>query len=143
PAPSSGSDAVRYALTVPASSATVGGVPTPGAAAPALDETAVVGVLRALGEPNRLRLLGALRQKERCVRDLVDGQGLPQPLVSHHLRVLAEAGLVASRRADGFTLYAVDPEGMDRARAALAGLLDTDALDPVARPGGNQACCAG
>jgi DNA-binding transcriptional ArsR family regulator len=108
-----------------------------------LDETAILGVLRALAEPNRFRLLRALREKERCVRDLVDGEGLPQPLVSHHLRVLAEAGLVASRKADGFTLYAVDVDGMDRARVALAGLLDTDVLDSLARPGGNQGCCAG
>ena len=108
-----------------------------------LDEAAVLGVLRALAEPNRFRLLRALREKERCVRDLVDGEGLPQPLVSHHLRVLADAGLVASRKADGFTMYAVDVDGMDRARTAVAGLLDTDVLDPLARPGGNQGCCVG
>lgn len=99
-------------------------------------------VLRALADPKRFRVLCALRQKERCVRDLVDGEGMPQPLVSHHLRVLVEAGLVGSRRADGFTLYAVDPAGMARAREAVVGLLDTDVLDPAALPGGNQGCCA-
>ena len=99
-------------------------------------------VLRALADPKRFRLLSALRQRERCVRDLVDGEGMPQPLVSHHLRVLAEAGLVASRRADGFTMYAVDPDGMARARTVVVDLLDTDVLDPLALPGGNRACCS-
>lgn len=102
----------------------------------------MLGVLRALADPKRFRLLAALRQKERCVRDLVDGEQLPQPLVSHHLRVLVRAGLVQSRRADGFTLYAVDPAGMARARAAVVDLLDTDVLDPLALPGGNQGCCS-
>ena len=111
------------------------------AAAPPHDDVLVV--LRALADANRYRLLSALREKERCVRDLVDQEGLPQPLVSHHLRVLVQAGLVSSRRADGFTLYAVDPAGMARARLAVAGLLDTDGLAPVALPGGNQGCCAG
>lgn len=99
-------------------------------------------VLRALADPKRFRLLVALRAKERCVRDLVDGEGMAQPLVSHHLRVLVEAGLARSRRADGFTMYAVDPAGMARAREAVVGLLDTDVLQPLALPGGNQECCA-
>lgn len=98
-------------------------------------------MLRALADHNRLRLFLALRDKERCVRDLVEGQGLPQPLVSHHLRVLADAGLVQVRRADGFSLYAVSPEGMGAARALAMELLDPAAIGPLARPGGNEACC--
>ena len=104
--------------------------------------TDVLTVLRALADPKRFRLLCALREKERCVRDLVDGEALPQPLVSHHLRVLVRAGLVRSRRADGFTMYAVDPQGMALAREAVVALLDTDVLDPLALPGGNQGCCS-
>lgn len=99
-------------------------------------------VLRALADPKRFRILAALREMERCVRDLVDGERMPQPLVSHHLRVLADAGLVKSRRADGFTLYAVDPGGMAAARERVLALLDTDVLDPAALPGGNPGCCA-
>ncbi|MGH9156391.1 MAG: ArsR/SmtB family transcription factor [Acidimicrobiales bacterium] len=98
-------------------------------------------ILRALADPTRFRLFSAVRQKERCVRDLVGSEGLAQPLVSHHLRVLAEAGLVQVRRADGFSLYALDPEGLVSARDALAELLDPDRLAAVALPGGNPGCC--
>ena len=101
----------------------------------------VLPILRALAEPNRLRLFLALRDKERCVRDLVDTEGLPQPLVSHHLRVLADAGLVQARRSDGFSLYAVSPRGMAGARALTMALLDPDAVGPLARPGANDGCC--
>jgi ArsR family transcriptional regulator len=101
----------------------------------------VLPVLRALADPNRLRLFQALRDKERCVRDLVDTEGLPQPLVSHHLRVLAEVGLVQVRRSDGFSLYAVSPDGMAAARVLAMDLLDPDAVGPLALPGGNDGCC--
>lgn len=101
----------------------------------------VLPMLRALGEPNRLRLFMALREKERCVRDLVDTEGLPQPLVSHHLRVLSEAGLVVARRSESFSLYAVSPDGLAAARELAMELLDPDAVGPLARPGGNDGCC--
>ena len=55
--------------------------------------------------------------------------------------MLAAAGLVRSRKVDGFTMYAVDPDGMADARAATTALLDADALAPAARPGGNPTCC--
>ncbi|HVL92198.1 MAG TPA: metalloregulator ArsR/SmtB family transcription factor [Acidimicrobiales bacterium] len=100
-----------------------------------------LAVLRALADPNRFRLFTAVRAKERCVRDLVDSEGLAQPLVSHHLRVLADAGLVQARRADGFSLYSVDPAGMAAARDALDRLLDPDRLAAMALPGGNPDCC--
>ncbi|MDP9403662.1 MAG: helix-turn-helix domain-containing protein [Actinomycetota bacterium] len=82
-----------------------------------------------------------MRQRERCVRELVETEGLPQPLVSHHLGVLVGAGLLRSRRSDGFTMYAVDPAGLAAAARTVFGVLDPDDLTPVALPGGNPACC--
>ena len=100
-----------------------------------------LGALRALSDPTRLQLFRALRQAERCVKDLVATEEIPQPLVSHHLRVLTDAGLVGSRRADGFTFYAVDAAGMRSALDVLSELLDPAHIEPTALPGGNAACC--
>ncbi|MGH9190390.1 MAG: ArsR/SmtB family transcription factor [Acidimicrobiales bacterium] len=108
--------------------------------APTSAEGAIT-VLRALSDPTRLRLFLALRERERCVSDLVAAEGLAQPLVSHHLRKLAGAGLVRARRANGYILYALDPEGTAVARRLLGEILDGDTIGPSARPGGNQACC--
>lgn len=104
------------------------------------DDTVLV-LLRALAEPNRLRLYRALQERERCVRDLVDTERLPQPLVSHHLGVLVRAGLVRARRVDGFTMYSLDVEGLDAARQVATELLSTRRLSPSAHPGGNPSCC--
>lgn len=101
----------------------------------------LLDLARALADPTRLRIFFALHREERCVRDLVDAEGIAQPLVSHHLRVLTDAGLVQSRRADRFRLYSLDPAGMEAALAALATVLDPDGLAPGARPGGNASCC--
>ena len=102
----------------------------------------LVEALRALGDPTRLRIVRALRDSERCVRDVVAATGLGQSLVSHHLRVLTDARLVTHRRAGGFTLYALDPAGLRAAQGEVAALLDATALTAVALPGGNDRCCA-
>ncbi|MHB1536090.1 MAG: ArsR/SmtB family transcription factor [Acidimicrobiales bacterium] len=101
----------------------------------------MVAVLRTLADPSRLRIFQALRASERCVRDLVETEGLSQPLVSHHLRVLQKVGLVQSRPWDGFVLYAIDPDGLSHARDAVCELFDIDRLTAVALPGGNTNCC--
>ena len=101
----------------------------------------LVPALRALAEPHLLALLQALRECERCVRDLVDAVGLSQPLVSHHLGKLAEAGLVQSRHADGFTYYVVDPVRFALLSGELCSLLDVDSLPATALSGGNSTCC--
>lgn len=109
-------------------------------AGPSVDD-GLVSVLRALGEPRRLALVRALRESERCVSDLVTEVGFSQPLVSHHLGKLAEAGLVRTRHADGFTHYALDAAALDAAQRAVGGLLDVANLPAAASPGGNGSCC--
>lgn len=55
------------------------------------------GTLGALAEPNRLRIVEMLRAGPCSVNEIVEKLQLPQPLVSKHLRVLREAGIVRSR----------------------------------------------
>jgi len=66
--------------------------------------------IEVLAEPNRRRLLDELRAGEQPVGALVDRSGLSQPLVSKHLRVLREAGLVEVRPDGQRRLYRVRPE---------------------------------
>ncbi|WP_298455017.1 helix-turn-helix transcriptional regulator [uncultured Cellulomonas sp.] len=64
----------------------------------------------ALADPHRRHILELLRTGERPVNDLVEHLGLSQPGVSKHLRVLREAGLVASRSHGQQRLYALRTE---------------------------------
>jgi ArsR family transcriptional regulator len=76
----------------------------------------------ALGEPARLRLLSLIATApagEVCVCDLVEPIGKSQPTVSHHLKVLADAGLVTSERRGRWAWYRAVPEQLERLRAVL------------------------
>lgn len=65
---------------------------------------ALVGELKAAGEPTRLRLLALLAEGDLSVKDLTDILGQSQPRVSRHLKLLADAGLV-QRNAEGAWAY--------------------------------------
>jgi ArsR family transcriptional regulator, arsenate/arsenite/antimonite-responsive transcriptional repressor len=90
-----------------------------------IDETAAAGlaqVFRALGDPVRLRLvslIGAREGGEVCVCDLTSAFDLSQPTISHHLKVLREAGLIDSDRRGTWVYYRLVPAALER----MAGLL--------------------
>jgi ArsR family transcriptional regulator, lead/cadmium/zinc/bismuth-responsive transcriptional repressor len=60
---------------------------------------------KALSEPARLRIILALSDECRPVSDVVTLTGLPQPLVSHHLRILRETGIARPQRRGSFVYY--------------------------------------
>jgi ArsR family transcriptional regulator len=62
-------------------------------------------LLRALAAPVRMAIVLQLRESSRCVHELVDALGVPQPLVSQHLRILKSAGVVAGERSGREVLY--------------------------------------
>ncbi len=62
-------------------------------------------ILRALAAPVRIAIVLQLRESRRCVHELVDALGVPQPLVSQHLRILKSAGVVAGERSGREVLY--------------------------------------
>jgi DNA-binding transcriptional ArsR family regulator len=72
------------------------------------------GVMRALGDETRLRILESLLIEEKCVSDLVKELERGQPHISHHLRILRSAGLVEGLRQGKRICYRVTP-GLQRA----------------------------
>ncbi len=83
--------------------------------------TRLAEVAKALGDPVRLQLIDVLRRHagKACVCELVPLFDLSQPTVSHHLKVLRQAGLVGSARQGLWAYYYVIPESL----AELAGWL--------------------
>lgn len=79
--------------------------------------------LKALADPVRLRLFSAIASHaggEACVCDISGGIDVSQPTVSHHLKVLRDAGLLRSERRASWVYYAVVPEAL-RELSALLG----------------------
>ncbi len=86
------------------------------------DAERLAGVLKALADPARLRLLSLIQSSpdgEACVCDLTAPLGLSQPTVSHHLRILTEAGLLNRDKRGVWAYYSLVPEAI----GAVAELL--------------------
>lgn len=90
---------------------------------------------RALGEPNRLAILSALRSGERNVTDLMDDTGINQANLSKHLRMLHQQGYVARRKEGLHVYYRLRDEDVFQICDILCSRIETDLrglLDPVA-----------
>ena len=84
----------------------------------------LTGRLAALGDPVRLRIVGVLAGGERCVCDLHEQVPVAANLLSYHLRVLRDAGLVAAARRGRWVDYRLDGDGFAAlwAQASAAGM---------------------
>lgn len=83
----------------------------------------IAGVFKALADPTRLRVLDVLTAGERCVCQ-IQGRfvGMPQNLLSHHLRVLREAGLVIAERRGRWVHYRLNEEMLTTLRSLIPEL---------------------
>ncbi|GAC1635683.1 MAG: metalloregulator ArsR/SmtB family transcription factor [Mycobacterium sp.] len=87
----------------------------------------LAGMLKALSDPVRLRLLSVVASHtggEACVCDISVGIDVTQPTISHHLKVLRTAGLLDSERRGSWVYYRVVPEALHK----LAHVLGADSL---------------
>ncbi len=92
---------------------------------PVDEETAagLVQVFKALADPVRLRLvslIGAHLGGEVCVCELTTAFDLTQPTISHHLKVLREAGIIGSQRRGTWVYYWLVPAALERVAALLS-----------------------
>ncbi|MGW7362074.1 ArsR/SmtB family transcription factor [Streptomyces sp. NPDC054841] len=79
-------------------------------------------MLKAIADPTRLQLLRLIERApggEACVCDLTECLGLRQPTVSHHLKLMTEAGLLDRERRGTWVWYSVNAEGLRRVRDIL------------------------
>jgi ArsR family transcriptional regulator len=86
------------------------------------EATHLADALKVLAEPTRLRLLSLIQSQpsgEACVCHLTEPLGLTQPTVSHHLKVLREAGLVEREQRGSWAYFRVVPESLDGLRELL------------------------
>ena len=118
PSPAAFIPAAELRVVVNACSAPLVGEP--------LSEEAAAGlaqVFKAFGDPVRLRLvslIGAHQGGEVCVCDLAAAFDLTQPTISHHLKVLREAGIIDSERRGTWVYYWLVPAALERMSALLS-----------------------
>ena len=87
------------------------------------DAESLARVLRVLADPARLRILSLIQAQpsgEACVCHLIEPLGLTQPTVSHHLKVLLEAGLVEREQRGSWAYFRVLADQLASVRELLA-----------------------
>lgn len=91
-----------------------------------MDERKVVAVFKALGDENRIRILKLLRSGEKCACKLLEELNISQPTLSHHMKILCDAGIVAGRKEGKWMHYSICCEGVCSLREILKELLSPE-----------------
>ena len=91
-----------------------------------MDDSIVVEQFKALGDPVRWSIMRELRDGQRCACELAAVADVSPPLLSHHLKVLREAGLVTGTKRGRWIDYAIDT-------GAVTGLVAVFERQPVTR----------
>lgn len=94
------------------------------------DRSADAALFKALADPHRLTILATLARAEDevCVCDFTSGLPLNQPTVSHHLRILRDAGLVNCERRGTWVYYQLATDARQRIDAAIHSVIPERAL---------------
>jgi|SRR5580658_1116059 ArsR family transcriptional regulator len=94
------------------------------------DRTGAATLFKALADPHRLAVLATLARAEDevCVCDFTSGLPLNQPTVSHHLKVLREAGLVTGERRGTWVYYRLAADARARIDATLGSIIPENVL---------------
>ncbi len=82
-------------------------------------------IFKALADPNRLRLLSIIKNGPAdgtCVCDLTEPLQLGQPTVSHHLKILVEAGMLTREKRGTWAYYTLHPQALNQAVNFIHGL---------------------
>ncbi|MDB5068961.1 MAG: arsR [Candidatus Eremiobacteraeota bacterium] len=102
----------------------------PPAAVDTTDRTTDAALFKALADPHRLTMLATLARAddEVCVCDFTGALPLGQPTVSHHLKILREAGLVTCERRGTWVYYRIAADARERIDSTLRFLIPQKAL---------------
>lgn len=99
-------------------------VPSPGEGILQAEEAELLALrFKALSDPNRLRILSIVSTSdsaETCVCDLPEPLGLKQPTVSHHLKILVDAGILHREKRGVWAYFSVVPGALESLGASLA-----------------------
>lgn len=92
-------------------------------------------IFRAFSDENRLMILELLQSGELCACDLLNNLKISQSTLSHHMKLLCDAGVVSGRKEGKWVYYSIDRDGSKRALASLESITKRQSV-PIAGNGG-------
>lgn len=88
-----------------------------------MDERKIALIFKAFCDENRILILKLLRSGEKCACRLLEELNISQPTLSHHMKILCDAGIITGRKEGKWVHYSIDCHGAEVARSLLQGLL--------------------
>ena len=101
-----------------------------------MDERKTAYLFKALADENRIRILKLLQGGEKCACKLLEALDISQPTLSHHMKILCDAGIVTGRKEGIWMHYTICSDGAAKLQAILQELLSAENA-----PG--SCCCNG
>lgn len=98
-----------------------------------MDEKIIALVFKAFCDENRVRILEMLKTGEKCACKLLEELNVTQPTLSHHMKILCDAGIVSGRKEGKWTHYSISNEGVEYAKDYLIALSSSNSKD--------KSCC--
>jgi len=83
-----------------------------------------IRVMKAMSDPNRVKILKLLQVRELCVCEITSLLAVSQPTVSKHLKILEDAGLIASRREGTWIIYRIEPDPANPVAMSMVSQLE-------------------
>ncbi len=80
----------------------------------------IIKIFKAFDDSNRLRILELLQDSEKCACVLLEDLNIGQSTLSHHMKILCDAGVVDGRKEGKWMYYSISEEGADKAKKTLA-----------------------
>lgn len=94
-------------------------------------------VFKAFCDENRLRILELLRSGEKCACKLLEELNISQSTLSHHMKLLCDAGVVQGRKEGKWVHYSIDPQGSENAVELLKKQLEVNTSKETEK----MSCC--
>ena len=95
------------------------------------NEQDIVCIFKALSDENRIRILKMLHSGEKCACKLLEEMHITQPTLSHHMKILCDAGIVTSRKEGKWIHYSICCEGICRVRGLMKEVLSAEHIPAV------------
>ena len=100
-----------------------------------MDEKKTALIFKAFCDENRIKIIKLLRSGEKCACKLLEEINVTQPTLSHHMKILCDAGVVVGRKEGKWTHYSISKKGTEHAKECLRQLMTPDAECK------NKSCC--
>ena len=89
-----------------------------------MDDKKIATVFKALCDENRVKIIRALQNGEKCACKLLQEINVSQPTLSHHMKILCDSGIVSGRKEGKWTHYSISPQGTMLAKEYLNSITE-------------------